>query len=185
MSKQSELVPQSAQQPAHQEQVGGFGAVLNNAIAANLGVEGIREIATLVRQERADRAAHDFSAALATFQKDCPPILRASTAAIVSKSGARFGYRYAELDEIARTVGPMLHGNGFSYSWDSKVDGSTLSCTCTLRHKDGHSEHASFACPTESKAGMSEAQKVASALTFAKRVIGSTRKERAPSLSII
>jgi hypothetical protein len=59
--------------------------------------------------------------------------------------------------------------NGLSFSWDSKTTDKMIMCICTLTHVNGHKETASFECPTDSKAGMSEQQKVASALTFARR----------------
>jgi len=132
------------------------------------GVESLERLLTLHERVSDRAAAQEFAASLADFQSKCPSVQRKSTAK-VNSSGAGFSYKYAELDEIAKTINPHLHPLGFSYSWDcEKIEGGLL-CTCVLRHVNGHREKASFPCPTESRAGMSAQQKQAAALTYAKR----------------
>jgi len=73
------------------------------------------------------------------------------------------------LDQIAGIVGPILSDLGISYSWDSAVEGETLKCACTLRHSNGYSVSSNFACPTDTRAAMTGAQKFGAALTYARR----------------
>jgi len=169
--RQQALIPVSDQHPARFEDgPTEITRLLQMALDKNVPVEALEKLVALHERVSDRMAAQEFAGALAGFQRECPPISRTSTANIATAGGAKFSYKYAELDEIARTIGPMLHARGFSYSWDSTVDKGMLTCVCTLRHVNGHSIHASFACPTDSKAGMSEAQKFAAALTFAKRM---------------
>ena len=44
-----------------------------------------------------------------------------------------------------------------------------LHVTCTLRHHNGHTQSALFSCPVDSQKAMSEPQRHASTLTFARR----------------
>ena len=98
------------------------------------------------------------------------PIKKTSEAEILDREGGlKYRYKYAELDEIARTVVPILHKFGLSYSWDSSLAEGIMTVVCTLRHVNTYETTATFGCPTESKAGMSEQQKSAGALTFARR----------------
>lgn len=143
--------------------------MLTLAIEKGVSVETMEKLVTLHERVSDRMAAQEFAAAMSDFQRDCPPISRTSTANIVSQAGAKFSYKYAELDEIAKTITPLLSAAGLSFSWDSTVDKGVLTCVCTLRHVNGHKITASFIVPTDSKAGMSEAQKVAAALTFARR----------------
>jgi hypothetical protein len=133
------------------------------------GAETLDKLMGLYERIEDRRAAADFNDAMARFQAECPPIPRSRTAQITRQGGTGFSYTYAELDDITRAIRPVLHKVGLSYSWDSTVEGTTLTCICTLRHVNGHKETATFASPTESKAGMSDQQKVASALTYARR----------------
>ena len=75
----------------------------------------------------------------------------------------------AELDHIAHVTRPVLVKHGFSYTWDSEMQGTALLCICHLHHIGGHSRSAKFVCPTDSTSAMSSQQRHAAALTFSKR----------------
>jgi hypothetical protein len=141
-------------------------------VCAEKGLEGVEVLERIValKEREADRAAaRAFNEALHNFQAECPSIARTSTANIATRSGSRYSYKFADLDTIAKTVRPLLEKHGLSYSWDSKQDGNMLTCACTVRHVEGHAATSSFSAPVDSKAGMSEQQKHAAALTYAKR----------------
>lgn len=133
-------------------------------------VETIEKLVALKERAEDRDARSQFFAAVAAFQDECPPIRRSRRASVASQGGSGFSYTYADLEEIVRTVRPILAKMGLSFTHDSKVGlNGMLEVVCTLRHVAGHSESASFPCPTSSRAGMSDAQKYASALTFARR----------------
>jgi len=144
-------------------------AMIKLAITEKVPVDTMERLVALAERMTDRAAASEFAGALAAFQGECPSIAKTSTANIPGASGGGFSYKYAELDQIVATIRPLLHRRGLSYSWDCKLDGQLLNCMCTLRHVNGHSVTATFTSPTESKAGMSPQQKVASALTFARR----------------
>lgn len=143
--------------------------LLAAAIERGVPVEAIERLVALHREEQDRQAAREFARCLAEFQATCPPIPKSSKADIVTKSGSKFSYRYAELDQIAETVRPHLHRLGFSYSWDSSVESGTVTASCTLRHSNGHKEQAKFSAPMDAADRMSGPQKAAAALTYAKR----------------
>lgn len=121
-------------------------------------------------ERMADRAAkREFALALREFQKQCPLIPKSSTAQIATKGGGTYSYKYAELDEIQKVIGPILHEHGLSFGWDSTYRENMLHCVCSLRHDGGHTETAGFDVPIESRSAMSEQQKHAAALTYARR----------------
>lgn len=132
-------------------------------------VETLERLVGLHERVEAKKAVDAFNVAMATFQEQCPSIKKTSKASINSNSGSKFGYTYAELDQIASVVNPILGRNGLSYSWDSGIENGQIKCTCHVRHIQGHVVSATFQCPVESKAGMSEQQKYGAALTYARR----------------
>ena len=159
---------QVAVRPANE--VASVGQLLELAIQKDMGVEGLEKLMAL-HERYADRmAAQEFADALAQFQEECPPIKKSAKAAFATKSGSKVSYTYAPLDQIARTVRPILHKHGLSYSWDTTVDGGNLMSVCHLRHRNGHSETSTFACPIDSNNPLlSSPQKVAVSNTFAHR----------------
>lgn len=117
------------------------------------------------------RAAQEFAAALADFQASCPSIRRTSKATHTTDGGRQFSYTYAELDEIAATVGPHLHSRGLSFSWDTATTDKGMLSVCTLRHANGHSVSASFPIvqDTRPNKAISDSQKLSAATTPAMR----------------
>ena len=93
------------------------------------------------------------------------------TASFRTKAGGSFAYSFADLAEICRTVNPLLHPLGLSYTWDSRVsdDGARICVTCTVTHTAGHRVSARFEAPVEDGAGTSAAQDYAKILTFGER----------------
>lgn len=122
-------------------------------------------------KERIDRrnAELEFAQAMVAFQETCPPIERTSTAKIATRSGAGYEYKFADFEQIVETVRPHLQRHGLSFTFDSTTDGKMLTCTCVLRHVNGHSIPSSFTLPTDTASAMSAQQAVGAALTFAKR----------------
>lgn len=154
-------------------------ALISAAVDKGTDPEALERLFALHERVAERGARKAFIAAKAAFQAECPPITKATTANI--RQG--FSYSYAELDHIVRTIMPSLARHGLAFSWDSKTDGDTLIATCILSHADGHSESASFTCPTSAKThAMSGPQQVAAANTFARRqslvqVLGLTTTE--------
>lgn len=149
-----------------------MGPLLHLAIEKGVSVEALEKLVSLHDRVAARIEAKEYADAMARFQAECPPISKTSEAKVTTKSGGQYVYRYAELDEIARTVAPHLHKHGLSYSWDSEVseDCKRIRVTCTVAHANGHRATATFQAPTGSLSGaMSPQQEVASALTFGRR----------------
>lgn len=146
-------------------------ALLELAVKQNVPVETIEKLVALHERVSDRAAAQEFALAVAAFQAECPPIAKRSTAEIVTKSGGKYRYAYAELDEIARTVNPILSKHGLAYSWNSAVteDSRRMKVLCRLRHVGGHSETATFELPIDNPSAMSDQQKNGAALTFGRR----------------
>src|SRR6267378_2309092 len=152
-----------ALQSTEPQGLGVIQGLMQSLIDKGGGVEAIRELVILHREEQDRAAAREFAADFAEFQATCPPIPRTSKSKKgATESGARasFEFTYASLDEIADTVRPHLHQHGFSYTWDATVTDNIVTATATLRHRNGHSITASFACPVDSSAHMNPMQKV-------------------------
>jgi hypothetical protein len=150
-------------------EVGSINALLNLALDKGASVETLDKLLTLHQRVAAIEAAKEFAGALSRFQSSCPPISKSSTAKIVTKGGGSYSYKYAELDEIARTINPRLAAEGLSYSWDSVVAEKHITIVCTLRHINGHSVTASIVLPIDNPSAMNDQQKVKAALTFGQR----------------
>lgn len=145
-------------------------ALFDKALDKGVPVEGLEKL-QLMFERAADRAAaQEFADAIARFQTECPPIPKNRTANIVSeRSGVSYSYAFADLDQIAKIVKPVLGQLGLSFGFDMTTEKELLTCECTLRHVNGHKVTARFTTAVSGSPSMSGMQKAASTLTYAKR----------------
>ena len=147
----------------------GIEGILRMAVEKGMDAGSIDKLAAVFERTQDRMAAQEFAEAMAAFQSECPPIPKRATARITTKSGGSYSYKFAELDSIANAIRSKLKDHGLSYTWDSAEASGILTCTCVVRHINGHSVQAKFSCPTATDAAMSGAQKSAAGLTFARR----------------
>lgn len=145
----------------------GTDLLLRLAIDKNLDIEKLKELVALKNKEDARRAEREFFDAMAAFQAECPVIGKNRTA--YKDNGTTKLYTYADLAEIVRVVRPLLAKYGLSFAWESEIVEGKMAVTCTLRHRNGHSQRASFLAVIAGTALMSDSQKAGSAVTFAQR----------------
>lgn len=123
-----------------------------------------------------DRQAEgEFVRALAQFQADCPKIVKRHENAqfMVTRNGVEVPAKFANLEDIATTIGPKLAEHGLSYRWgDAVIDGELLTQACILSHTSGHSVSArSLPIPINDPRNNKPTpqQKIAIASTYARR----------------
>lgn len=148
---------------------GSITQLLHKAVEQGTPVEALEKLVDLHERLAQREAAQEFYRALSAFKAECPRIGKSKTAEITTKGGGKYSYTFAPLDETTRVIDPILARHGLSYGFDSRVEAGMLTCTCTLRHINGHSVPSNFTLPTENASAMSPQQKIAAALTFAMR----------------
>lgn len=146
-------------------------ALIQTALDKSAPVETLERLFELAKNVQAERARQAWYAAMADFQRQCPPILRSSTAQIATKSGSRFSYSYANLAEIMSKIQPVMGPLGLSISFRTEQEATRAIATCRISHEMGHHEESgkiAMPIPTADM-GASEPQRVGIALTYAKR----------------
>ncbi len=158
-------VPQPLSPPSQ------IAALMVMAVEKNLGVEGIREVAALVREEKAAVAEAEFDARFIAFRCNVPKIVKNKS--VYNKTKVLI-YRYADLPQIMAAIDPLLHANGFTYTWDveslpAKEGPDRLVVTCTLHHVSGHKRTSKFISKPTGGDMLSANQISGSGITFGKR----------------
>ena len=134
--------------------------------SGKLDIETIKELRALQKEMKADAAKEAYVAAMSAFQSECPTVDK--TKKVLNKDMS-LRYVYAPLDSIVTQVRPILGKHGLSYSIEASQDVSSVTATCKVTHIFGHTEQSSFTAPIDKDGYMTAPQKVASALTYAKR----------------
>lgn len=138
-------------------------------LSGNVPVETVERLVGLHERMQEREAALEFARALAKFQDECPAIPRSSKAKIATKSGSGYEFSYADFEQIIETTRPALRENGFSLTFDARMNGALMEVGTTLRHVNGHSVQSWFPLPVTSSSGMSDQQRHGAALTYGKR----------------
>lgn len=140
----------------------------------HLAVERGADPATLERltdlflRVSAHRAEQAMNEAMARFRQEVGPIIK-NREAVNPKNNNALMYRYADLSEITKVCDAPLFLNGLSYSWDTDIQNDQTVITCIIRHVQGASRSAKFACKGSGTPIMNAAQVSASAVTFGRR----------------
>jgi hypothetical protein len=142
-------------------------ALIEKAIETGAGIDTMERLFALAKEIREVRAKEAWYAAMADFQRDCPPIKKTKTANI----RANFSYRYAPLDEIVSVIAPVMGPLGLSISWHSRVEPDKVVVSCRISHTLGHHEESGeIAMPiVQGDSGATPPQRVGIAATYAKR----------------
>jgi len=141
--------------------------LINTAIANGASVEVLQQLFELQKSVKVEQAREAFTEALAEFQSECPIIQK--TKKVMNKDGRTVRYVYAPIDAIVEQIKKPLSDNGFSYTFTVENDDKMIKATAKVTHKLGHSETSTFTIPVDPEGYMTAPQKIASALTFAKR----------------
>jgi hypothetical protein len=141
-------------------------SMLLEAIQHGLSTDALERLMAMRREILEEQAKAAFFAALAGFQGECPEIKK--TKEVHDKDGM-LRYRYAPIDSIVEQTKALRAKWGLSHTLGTDQTATSVAAICTVHHAEGWKEETRFQVPIDEKAYMSAPQKVASALTFAKR----------------
>jgi hypothetical protein len=142
-------------------------ALLAQAIDKNLPIESMERLLAMRDKMKAEWAREHFFTALSGFQHECPVVEK--THEVPNKDKKTIRYRYAPLEDVVAAVQPFLEKWGFSWTVKPSQKDGMVKASCYAHHKDGHEELTEFEVPLDADAYMSNPQKAAAALTFARR----------------
>ncbi|HSW61745.1 MAG TPA: ERF family protein [Dissulfurispiraceae bacterium] len=141
-------------------------ALIASAIDKGTPIEVMEKLLNMRDRIRAEQAEMAFREAMKNFQDECPVIKKKKK--VLNKNSTTERYRYAPLEDILKQVRPLLSKHGFSYTFTTQQDGTSVTVTCRAHHEAGHTEESSFSVPAEFE-HMTKQQESGSALTYAKR----------------
>jgi hypothetical protein len=153
--------------PAPSETATVLAIVERCAINPEVNVDKMQTL--LDMQERIlDRSARQaFSADFVRMKPEIPKVLK-------TKSNLQTKSRYATLDDVNRTVDPVLEKFGFGSSFKIAQSDTHITATATLWHVSGHTEETTVCLPLD-KTGIqgsvnkTEVHAIGSSITYAKR----------------
>lgn len=145
-------------------------ALIMAAINKGVSIDVMERLLAMRERIQKDIAEKAFREAMSSFQAKCPIVVKSAGVDYISKtSQKRITYQYAPLDAIVAAVREPLGENGLSYTFTTEQSEKSVTAICHVHHVLGHTESTAFTVPVDPEAYMNAAQKVAAALTYAKR----------------
>jgi hypothetical protein len=135
------------------------------AMAANPNTETLRELMTLQREWEQTEAKKAFTAALVALKAHMPTVIAHDK--LVAFKAVR--YTHTSLAAAMDAITPSLTEFGFALSWEPETNGNTVSVTCSLTHRGGHSQSCTMSAPADKSGQKSPAQGIASTVTLLQR----------------
>lgn len=142
------------------------------AIAIHRGdaLDKLEKLMDLRDRWEAGEARKAYTVAMAAFKSDPPTIVKDKLVGYENRDGSYTGYKHATLAECATKIAAGLAAVGISHSWDVKHEGRAIIVSCTLTHKQGHSETVTMPPVMPDDSGKKNAiQQIASAITYQQR----------------
>lgn len=151
--------------------------ILLAAVEKGASIETMEKLVALRERIMAQQAKAAFTEARARFRALCPPIPRRTPnmqfkKMVPDRNGVprERPSMYASIADIGATINAPLSECGLDYGWgNAELKDGQLTMACIVTHKDGHSAEATASFPVDSKAGCSEQQKRAIAMTYCQR----------------
>lgn len=131
-------------------------------------IDQMKELVALRERIQAEAAREAFARAMSEFQAELP-IIAAKNA--VMKDG-KVRYRYADLADISKIIGPIAKKCGLSWRFNAPYNKETqaIEASCIVSHVGGHYEKfAPFSVPLDPDAFMTNQQRYGSANSYARR----------------
>ena len=125
----------------------------------------------LAMRERydAEQRKTAFLAALSALEAELPQIAKSGT--ILDREG-NVRNRFAKMEDVDAAIRPLCKEHGFAFSFDSMVPvAGNITYTCTMSHREGHSETKQITLPIDKGGGRSDVQSVGSTTSYARRYL--------------
>lgn len=133
--------------------------MLNAAIERGDGIDKLERLMGLNDRWEAAQAKKAYSEAKAAFKTNVPAIIR-------DKENKQYKSHYVSIGNLVNTVNEALSKYGFDASWLYDQTDTTIKCTCTLKHVQGHSESVTLGGPPDVSGQKNPLQQIKSTTTY-------------------
>jgi hypothetical protein len=131
------------------------------ALDPNASIEKLERMLDMEQRIQAQRAKAEHADAKASAMAQMP--------AIPMSGKGHNGRPYATLKDIVSVTRPVLARHGLSLTWDTRIDGPTITVTAILTHRNGHEERVSLPLPSDNSGSKNPVQAYGSTQTYGQR----------------
>ena len=138
--------------------------LLRIAMSQNADIDKLAKLLELQERWEKNEAKKAFVRALSEFKANPPEITK--------NRHVKFGsteFDHATLDHVTDQIGAALSAHGLSHTWSMRQENNAIYVTCTLTHKDGHSESVTLSASADTSGSKNAIQAIGSTVTYLQR----------------
>lgn len=126
----------------------------------NVDIDKMQRLMEMHDKVQATRAKTAYAAAFSEMQPELPEI---------EENGKGNNGSYALWEDINDKIKPVLSAHGFGISFRCGRDGTNVTVTAVLSHREGHSEETMMLLPLDTSGNKNAVQAVGSSTSYGKR----------------
>jgi len=134
--------------------------LINTIITKGGDLSQLAQLMELQEKWEAKQAKANFNHARQKFMDEVKTVIK-------NKEG--FGYFFASLDNIAKTIKPVLDKCNLYYSWDTDFVDGIVHVTCVISHVDGHEQRTKLAGGPDTSGKKNSIQAIGSTTSYLQR----------------
>lgn len=142
--------------------------LLNVAVSQGADLDKLERLMELQERWEKGEAKKAYGVAMAKFQSELGPIVKKRTVDYTTAKG-RTNYKFANIDDIAQSIRPLLRDSQLSYRFEQKQNQGLITVICHVTHALGHSEQAEMSGPVDQIGGKNAIQGIASTVQYLRR----------------
>lgn len=143
--------------------------LLQRAMDSGADLDKLEQLMRMQERWEANDARKAFANALVEFKAEAPVINKDKRVTYKTDKGDTT-YTHSTLGNVAEKLGPILSRHGLAYNYKTEqMEGGRVKVTCTLTHRQGHSESVSLEHGRDSSGGKNDIQALGSAISYLER----------------
>ncbi len=135
------------------------------AMNPDLPMERVTALMDMRERQMNKEAEQVFNQAFAAAMAEMPDVPR-------SGNNTHLKNKYSTLDDLIRTVRPVLSRHGLSLNWQANIESDVIHVRAIVRHAQGHSISTDLSGPRDTGKAMNALQASGSTETYLKRYTG-------------
>lgn len=159
-----EVVPETAVQISDNSPAG----MMMAALSKGMDIEKLEKMLELQERWEANEAKKAYTEAMSLFKANPPRIEKDRKVSYKAGAGTT-AYSHASLANVTEKINSGLGEHGLSASWETLQADKEIKVTCTITHKQGHSEKTSLTAAPDISGSKNAIQAIGSTISYLER----------------
>ena len=160
-----ELKPKEAPLPA----IATPNDIILEMVRKGVDPEYIGKMMELAERSERNEARKAYHEAMAEFKRNPPEIEKDKSVGYETEKKGFVGYKHASLANVTTKINKALSEHGLSAGWHTGQTDKGITVTCTITHRQGHSESTSLTAAADTSGNKNAIQAIGSTVSYLER----------------